>query len=255
MAFSDIPDRHNGDDVVYSWFNVLRDSGITLEQFLAGNINTTFLAPPRLTTTQRDALIGVPAGAIIYNTTTLQLEEYSGSAWAALASGGGGGGGGGGSFTPASWYGYHDNANWNVPPTSSGTFDFTSATSAPTFGELLNTNFGTVSSTGSFLPGVDFTPADVNAVYQITAAFNMSTNGNPASMQLTDGANNVIGGMDLVGDNFYHYPTTLVALWKPGTTSPVTIKLRARINFSSMVIFGQSGWGPHQLTWTIVRVA
>ena len=42
--------------------------------------------PPRMTTTQRDAITSVPAGLMIYNTTTNKLNFYNGSAWAAVTS-------------------------------------------------------------------------------------------------------------------------------------------------------------------------
>lgn len=43
------------------------------------------LVPPSLTTAQRDALTGVIAPALLYNTTTARWEWYNGSAWTALA--------------------------------------------------------------------------------------------------------------------------------------------------------------------------
>jgi hypothetical protein len=42
--------------------------------------------PPRMTTTQRDAITSVPAGLTIYNTTTNKLNFYNGSAWEAVTS-------------------------------------------------------------------------------------------------------------------------------------------------------------------------
>src|SRR5690606_37648456 len=47
------------------------------------SINSTakgFL-PPRMTTTQRDAIASPATGLQIYNTTTLQNENYNGSTW------------------------------------------------------------------------------------------------------------------------------------------------------------------------------
>jgi hypothetical protein len=52
---------------------------------------TKGLLPPRVTTTQRNAISSPATGLTVYNTTTLALESYTGSAWA---------GGGGGSSTP-----------------------------------------------------------------------------------------------------------------------------------------------------------
>ena len=40
--------------------------------------------PPRMTTTQRDAISSPPAGLVIYNTTTSVLNFYNGSAWGAV---------------------------------------------------------------------------------------------------------------------------------------------------------------------------
>jgi len=42
--------------------------------------------PPRMTTVQRDAITSVPAGLMIYNTTTNKLNFYNGSAWEAVTS-------------------------------------------------------------------------------------------------------------------------------------------------------------------------
>lgn len=40
--------------------------------------------PPRVTTTQRDAIASPVAGMVIWNTTTGQLEDHNGTAWAAV---------------------------------------------------------------------------------------------------------------------------------------------------------------------------
>jgi hypothetical protein len=40
--------------------------------------------PPRMTTTERDAITSVPAGLVVYNTTTNNLNSYSGSTWVEL---------------------------------------------------------------------------------------------------------------------------------------------------------------------------
>lgn len=43
--------------------------------------------PPRMTTTQRDAIAApVPAGLMIYNTTTNKINFYNGTAWEAVTS-------------------------------------------------------------------------------------------------------------------------------------------------------------------------
>ena len=42
--------------------------------------------PPRMSTGQRDAITSVPAGLMVYNTTTNKLNFYNGSAWEAVTS-------------------------------------------------------------------------------------------------------------------------------------------------------------------------
>lgn len=51
-------------------------------------INSTIrgFLPPRMTTTERDAITGLTAGETIYNTTTNKLNFYNGSAWEAVTS-------------------------------------------------------------------------------------------------------------------------------------------------------------------------
>lgn len=52
---------------------------------------TKAFAPPRMTTTQRDAVSSPTAGMVVYNTTTLKLNQYNGTAWVEVGSGGQGG--------------------------------------------------------------------------------------------------------------------------------------------------------------------
>jgi hypothetical protein len=42
--------------------------------------------PPRMTTTQRDAITSVPAGLMVYNTTTNKLNVYNGTTWETITS-------------------------------------------------------------------------------------------------------------------------------------------------------------------------
>ena len=52
---------------------------------MSGTTTKGFL-PPKLTTVQRNAIATPPAGLVIYNTTTSQLEVYTGSSWFSVAS-------------------------------------------------------------------------------------------------------------------------------------------------------------------------
>ena len=52
---------------------------------LSLNSKSKGFLPPRLTTTQRDAIVNITAGLIVYNTTTNKLNVYT-TAWEAITS-------------------------------------------------------------------------------------------------------------------------------------------------------------------------
>jgi hypothetical protein len=58
----------------------ISSKGMTIDSTTRG------LLPPRMTTTQRDAITTPGAGEFIYNTTTNKLNFYNGSAWEAVVS-------------------------------------------------------------------------------------------------------------------------------------------------------------------------
>lgn len=91
--FGAIPDRNNGDFVNYSWFNLLKQAGVSAEGFLGGSSTTVPYQPSRMTSAQRDALVGVLDGAIIFNTTLNKLQQYYNGVWSLIGSGSGSGGG------------------------------------------------------------------------------------------------------------------------------------------------------------------
>ena len=43
--------------------------------------NRMYMYPPKVTSTERGNLVGVTAGAMVYNTSTNKLQVYNGSAW------------------------------------------------------------------------------------------------------------------------------------------------------------------------------
>lgn len=52
---------------------------------------TKSFLPPRMTTTQRDAISSPTTGSVIFNSTTLKLNSYNGSSWTEVGSSGSGG--------------------------------------------------------------------------------------------------------------------------------------------------------------------
>ena len=82
MSFSDIPTRANGQKFYHSWFNLLRDAGISLDASV-GTLNDYIGGP--MTTAARDAIVSPATGLLIYNTTTNYLNMYNGSGWISSA--------------------------------------------------------------------------------------------------------------------------------------------------------------------------
>lgn len=68
-----------------------QDAAANGSAILEAYSTTKGFLPPRLTTTQRDAVSAPATGLMVYNTTTSALNVYSGAAWGAVGSGGGGG--------------------------------------------------------------------------------------------------------------------------------------------------------------------
>lgn len=54
---------------------------LDLSAILQINSSTQVFVPPKMTTTERDALGTVLQGSIIYNTTTASLQSYDGASW------------------------------------------------------------------------------------------------------------------------------------------------------------------------------
>ena len=68
--------------------------GVGVTQFDNGAVNLSnaglstnrFMVPPTVTTTQRNNLVGLISGAMIYNTSINKLQVYTGSAWETITS-------------------------------------------------------------------------------------------------------------------------------------------------------------------------
>jgi hypothetical protein len=61
-------------------------SAINAAAALQVDSTTRGFLPPRMTTTQRDAIASPPDGLIVYNTTTSKLNLREGGAWKAITS-------------------------------------------------------------------------------------------------------------------------------------------------------------------------
>ena len=68
--------------------------GVGVTQFDNGAVNLSnaglstnrFMVPPKVTTSQRNSLVDLTSGAMIYNTSLNKLQVYNGSAWETITS-------------------------------------------------------------------------------------------------------------------------------------------------------------------------
>lgn len=157
------------------------------------------------------------------------------------------------------WSGYVStgaNQTWTI--SSSGAYsDFTPNVSA---NNTLTTRQGTisVSAAASTLPGITFTPASSSAVYLVQARATVAINALSADLSvcITDGTTVVAesGAQNGAGAGTVNgFPMTLVGIYAPGTSSPVTLKLQSSISSSSAVIETENIEPPYE--WTIIQIA
>jgi hypothetical protein len=79
----------SGSDVVYSSGAVgIGTSSPAASAILDVASTAKGFLPPRMTTSQRDAIASAATGLLIFNTTTGQVEVYTGSAWSGIGSSG-----------------------------------------------------------------------------------------------------------------------------------------------------------------------
>lgn len=160
--------------------------------------------------------------------------------------------------TPASWSGYH-NAISGGCSTSSSTYADVSACTSIALTQTTNRNFGTVTTAGSSLPGITFTPPRVGT-YQICAFPGVlsSTNAN-IGVRLVDGSSTVINpGVPVLapsGVSTSPIPTSVCGEYVASSTASVTAKLQLGTNAGTASI-GQSNLptGSAAIQWTIIEL-
>lgn len=162
----------------------------------------------------------------------------------------------------AFWSGYHDDSvAWQL--TSNTFVDFTVISGAANLIERASSGFDAVSTAPSNLPGITFTPASIDSAYMITAVFAMYVNG-PSSGNVA-AAMRMVGGAteEEISSNSSAYkpagvtaflgPATIQGIFRPGTTSPVTVKLQGFVS-GDPTYFLQVGYINVFIEWTVVRV-
>lgn len=152
-----------------------------------------------------------------------------------------------------SWSGYFANSSlWTANGTS-----FTDPLN--TGGNTLTTRPGnslSVTAAAGNLPGIVITPTSTESTYLVTASFgaNSGGGGSPSTLacRLYDGTNEISAIDQHQADQM---PVNLIGIWKPGTTSPSTIKIQLAAPQNA----GNGGLSPQTLLvpsieWTITEI-
>lgn len=123
---------------------------------------------------------------------------------------------------PASWSGYHaTDCAWT---TSSASFADPAADASCTFTERTNRNFGTVTSAGSKLPGIVFTPPSAGRYYVCALAqASNSTSSNYSAYSLTDGTTEIAQGSSRY-PNIVSMP--ICGIYNVSAVASITIKIQ-----------------------------
>lgn len=146
---------------------------------------------------------------------------------------------------PVSWSGYHaTDCAWT---SSSATFADPAADASCTFTERTNRNFGTVTSAGSKLPGIVFTPS-ITGRYYICAIAQASngTSSNYSAYSMTDGTTEIVQASS-------RYPnivsTPICGIYNVSSVVSTTIKIQFKtIGGGNATIDGASA---NAIEWSI----
>lgn len=125
-----------------------------------------------------------------------------------------------------SWSGYHDDTcSWARTSTSLG--DPTADASCALV-ERTNQNFGTVSTSGSVLPAITFTPKKAGRYYVCAHAQAAATGATTMAWKLWDGTTTIFQGNDTVtAATSYYVKTALCGIYVASNTSAKTISIQS----------------------------
>jgi len=156
-----------------------------------------------------------------------------------------------------SWSGYTNSISGGCSTTST-TFADPSGCTGIALTELTNRNFGTVTTAGSSLPGITFTPAKSGRFFVCsTPAVSNSSAGADMSARLTDGTTVFYQGsaMSLSTANNASN-VAMCGIYNATSTSPVTIKIQMATSTGTLKIATgiQGGGTVSNINWSIVAL-
>jgi hypothetical protein len=165
-----------------------------------------------------------------------------------------------GSTSPPSWTSVATAMSWSGYQTvtsgcsnGGGTYADPSACSGISLTQTDNQNFPTVSTAGSSLPGVTFTPTATGHVHvMVDVGLGVSSGTSNSSWRLVDGSGTTIDkGHDVLISATGPQSTILQGTYNISSLSTLTFKIQSATNGSSVQIENGTASGSSALMWTI----
>lgn len=152
---------------------------------------------------------------------------------------------------PGSWSGYTTVSGGCS--TASATYADTSACTSIALTQLQNSNFGSVTTAGSSLPGITFTPTKTGSYNVCANIISTSTATSSISARLVDGSGTVVnaGTSGIVNGATALTPITLCGIYRASSTAASTIKAQLAINSGTASILNGQASGTPAINWTI----
>lgn len=149
--------------------------------------------------------------------------------------------------TGQSWSGYHaNNCAWSRTNTSYGD---PAADASCTFTERTNRNFGTVTSSGSTLPNIVFTPKKSGRYYVCANTNAVASGTDTYGLKLWDGTTTIA---ENTGNGTAQMMHPLCGIYNAASTSAVTLSVQIRSVSAAITIGPQgTGGGASAIEWTI----
>jgi hypothetical protein len=159
----------------------------------------------------------------------------------------------GSAATPDYWQGYFDSSStWS---TTSASYADPTVSGSPNLVQRRASGLVVTAASGN-KAGITFTPASADAVYVITASVGMSNTSLAwLSARLYDGTTEIAQGVDQYVEAAVGgagFSTTMSGIYKPGTTSPVTVKIQTATTAGTNVL-GSGAIGP-DIEWAVTRI-
>jgi hypothetical protein len=151
--------------------------------------------------------------------------------------------------TAQAWSGYHDNTcSW---ANSGAAFDDPAADASCALVERTNSNFGTVTTYGSALPGITFTPKRAGKYYVCGKVVGYPAAGNTVTMRLWDGTT-VVAESTHTNATAYRHTHKMCGIYSATSTASVSLRIQQYTDSSGVTM--EAGVGSAAAEWEIFAI-